>query len=472
MESPIPDRLALDLNRMQLELYSEGVPVLIVFEGSSGRIIWRVINEIIRTLEPRGVEYHHFDPQAENNPNSVLDFLKYTPGAGKISLYDRSWYSLMIDRYSDDEEWLDCHLENINRYEDYLTDNGVLLIKILLRATPSILERYGSEYGPDDSAGKTYLSADHIDPVKYRAMMLDRIYNRTDTESCPWSQIISGNLSETASAVVEEIIERMKSSVKKNSKSKYADQERKYPNPRDNIDLSVKCKDYGESLAELSEELAELQMKLAEGNRSVVLGFEGWDAAGKGSCIKHLCHALNPRGYRISQTKTPTEDELAHTYLWRFCDSIPSAGRITIFDRTWYGRMMVEPIEDLCTREEYDRAASEINYFERIMHNNNTIIIKFWLDISKEEQLKRFEKRRDDPLKRWKITDEDWRNRSKWDEYDRYVDAMIESTNTEYAPWTVIGSDDKKYARVKVMETVVKVLKEQLDGDPSTLFVD
>ena len=168
--------------------------------------------------------------------------------------------------------------------------------------------------------------------------------------------------------------------------------------------------------------------------------------------------------FRSFQTKVPTEEEISHTYLWRFLRGIPEKGRITVFDRTWYGRMMVEHIEGFCTEEEYRRSPAEINAFEKMIVNNGAILVKFWLDITSDEQLVRFNDRANDPLKQWKITEDDWRNRSKWDEYDEHVDIMMESTNTDHAPWVVVDANNKKRARVKVLETVVEALREELMG--------
>jgi polyphosphate kinase 2 (PPK2 family) len=216
-------------------------------------------------------------------------------------------------------------------------------------------------------------------------------------------------------------------------------------------------------LSELSEQLGVLQMDLSLSNRSMIVCFEGWDASGKGSCIKHLCHALNPRGYAVFQTKAPSKEELDHTYLWRFVGGIPKKGHITVFDRTWYGRMMVEHIEGFCTDLEYGRSPIEINALEKMIVNDGAILLKFWLDISRDEQKKRFKKRTKDPLKQWKITEEDWRNRAKWKEYDEHVDVMMESTNTEYAPWVVVDANNKKHARVVVLRTVIETFKKELN---------
>ena len=236
-----------------------------------------------------------------------------------------------------------------------------------------------------------------------------------------------------------------------------------YPNPRLSADLSLEARSYRGELEELSIKVAKAQTRLAESGRSMVIVFEGWDAAGKGGSIKRLVRAMNPRGYYVRPVAAPALEEKLHSYLWRFTVNLPKAGHITIYDRSWYGRMMVEPIEGFCTPEEYSHAADEINAFERQIHDSGGIVIKFWMEISSDEQLARFEAREDNPYKQWKITDEDWRNREKWDTYCEYVDRMIASTNTPYAPWVVVESEDKKYGRLKVLRTVVEAIEKELD---------
>ena len=171
----------------------------------------------------------------------------------------------------------------------------------------------------------------------------------------------------------------------------------------------------------------------------------------------------NPRGYKTVPTPAPTQEEKSHSHLWRFTKNVPAPGHITIFDRSWYGRMMVEPIEGFCTEIEYSRAASEINLFEAAMGYSKIIVLKFWIDITKDVQLERFNERASNPMKQWKLTDEDWRNREKWNIYEKYVDSMIMQTNTPFAPWFDIENNDKKYGRIKVMQTIVDVLKKELD---------
>ena len=195
----------------------------------------------------------------------------------------------------------------------------------------------------------------------------------------------------------------------------------------------------------------------------VIIAFEGWDAAGKGGAIKRISEKMDPRGYCVNPIGAPNDVEKSHHYLWRFWNRIPKAGHIAIFDRTWYGRVLVERVEKLATEEEWNRAYREINDMESHLYNEGTIIIKFWIHIDKDEQAKRFKEREENPEKQWKITSEDWRNREKWDEYLQAINEMLIRTSTNYAPWTIVEGNSKYYARVKIIETIVKVLEERLN---------
>ncbi len=461
MEALIPKDLSEELNRVQLDFYTSGIPVLVIFEGSSGRVISRVINEIIRCLEPRGISYHHFDPK-KAGPRLVFDYLEGTPEKGSFSLYDRSWYSMVVDRYDGSKKRTEAMVSSCNRFERYLVENGTFIIKILLNATPDDVEKYAGDYCPKFCVNNTFLSADKIDHSKFKEVMDNDLQKNTDTEYAPWEVIDVGEVEVTVLKVAKRIRDRLTERYDEGMKilsHKVSDVE--YMNPRKGLKLHVEYSEEGD-LEKYSNQLYEMQSMLAASNRSLIIGFEGWDAAGKGSAIKHLTYALNPKGYVVRQVKAPTEEELAHTYLWRFSGTMPDAGHITIFDRTWYGRMVVEPIEGLCTKEEYERAASEINFMELMMADYGAIVMKFWLDISSDEQLERFNKRAVCPLKQWKLTDDDWRNRGKWEEYDRYIDRAISLTNTPYAPWTVVPANNKRYARVHIIKAVLDRLRSEL----------
>ncbi len=208
-------------------------------------------------------------------------------------------------------------------------------------------------------------------------------------------------------------------------------------------------------------ELHRCARRLYERGRSLVVVFEGWDAAGKGGAIRRVTEKLDPRGYQVFAIAAPTDEEKAHHYLWRFWRRLqpPSDKQILIFDRSWYGRVLVERVEGFATEEEWRRAYREINEFERQLADAGMAIVKLWFHISHEEQLRRFEAREETPHKRWKLTDEDWRNRDKWDDYEQAVHDMLLKTSTQQAPWTAVESDDKRWARVKTLRTVCEALE-------------
>ena len=237
----------------------------------------------------------------------------------------------------------------------------------------------------------------------------------------------------------------------------------------ESVDLSkaLKRKQYRRKLTQLQTQVRALGFEVYRQQRPVVMVFEGWDAAGKGGAIKRLTARLDPRSYEVHAIAAPSGEDAVRHYLYRFWRRLPIVGEIGIFDRSWYGRVMVERIEGFCTTAEWQRAFGEINEFEKQLVDFGTIIFKFWVHISKEEQLDRFESRRTTPYKAWKLTEEDWRNREKWDQYAEAVEDMVTKTSTPYAPWTIVPGNDKKYARINVLETVVKQLSHELDFDPS-----
>jgi polyphosphate kinase 2 (PPK2 family) len=229
------------------------------------------------------------------------------------------------------------------------------------------------------------------------------------------------------------------------------------------VDLSLQLgrEEYKKQLRKLQVELHRRAFKLYEERRPLILVCEGWDAAGKGGAIRRLTEKLDPRSYLVFAIAAPTEEELAHHYLWRFWKRLkpPREKQIMIFDRTWYGRVLVERVEGFATEQEWRRAYREINDFERQLIDAEAYIVKLWYHVSPEEQLNRFEQRKVTSHKKWKLTDEDWRNREKWDAYESAVEDMLLKTSTQQAPWTIIEGNDKRWARVKTLRTVVDALK-------------
>jgi polyphosphate kinase 2 (PPK2 family) len=231
------------------------------------------------------------------------------------------------------------------------------------------------------------------------------------------------------------------------------------------VDLSkaLSKKEYERRLVDGQARLGQLGHQVYVQRRPIVIVYEGWDAAGKGGSIRRMTEALDPRGYVVHPIGAPAGEDETHPYLWRFWRRLPEKGQIAIFDRSWYGRVLVERVEGFCTKEAWKRAFREINQFERQLADFGSIIVKFWLHIDPDEQLARFEARRDTRYKSWKLSDEDWRNREKWDLYREAVEDMLLKTSTLTAPWTIVEGNSKYYARVKAIETIIETLERELE---------
>lgn len=235
----------------------------------------------------------------------------------------------------------------------------------------------------------------------------------------------------------------------------------------DDLDQSREMEkdEYKSKLRDLQLSMLELQQGLLETKRTLILAFEGVDAGGKGGAIKRLVEMLDPHKIKIHAIAKPTPTEYRYHYMWRFWNKLPAHGETTIFDRSWYGRVLVERVEGFATKDEWHRAYDEINEFERTLVEGGAIMLKFYLQITKDEQKQRFERRQGDPFKRWKINDEDWRNRNKWGQYIEAAEDMFKRTSTDHAPWHVIPGNFKWYARVKVLKTVVHKLQKELKAE-------
>jgi polyphosphate kinase 2 (PPK2 family) len=307
---------------------------------------------------------------------------------------------------------------------------------------------------------------------------------RTDTEYAPWNVVEAVDKRFAAAKIYSIVAKSLKEKVKTARAQRKAAEDggdaSVFPKRAGDMDdrrmgesilskadlsLSYTKEEYKERLGRLQKKMEKLHGELYRRRIPVVLGFEGWDAGGKGGAIKRLTEKMDPRGYVVHPTASPNDIERQHHYLWRFWTDMPKAGHVTIFDRTWYGRVMVERIEGFCTEQEWKRAYKEINSMERDLADAGAVVLKFWMQIDKDEQERRFKARQENPEKQWKITDEDWRNREKWDQYEEAVNEMLIRTSTPYAPWVVVEGNSKYYARIKVLETVVKTIEERLKKD-------
>ena len=469
--------LQQNLSKLQLKMKEKDLPVIIVFEGWGASGKGSLIADIIKMLDPRFFNVYSTLPAAETDRRYPLmkRFWENIPAKGKMAIMDRGWYQeLAIAKLEEgiSEEEYDRRIESVNTFERQLTDDGYLIIKLFLHISRQEQKRRFIKLREDNSTKWRVTDTDKMRNKNYDTYykQFDDMLKRTDTEYCHWRVIDTTDKQFTRFQLFNILVSQITNAV--NSEPHYpipADVTTMFPMQKTPLLSEVplenkvlKPSKYPEELKKCQKQLAKLHGKIYKKKIPVVIAFEGWDAAGKGGAIKRLGAAFDPRGYEAVPVAAPEKYELERHYLWRFWRKLPKTGHITIFDRTWYGRVMVEKLEGLTPEARCAMAYREIDEFERELTRSGVILIKFWMQIDKDEQLKRFTERMENPEKQWKITDEDWRNRDKWDLYETAVNEMLEKTSTVYAPWTIVESNDKLYARIKVMNTVIDRLEEAL----------
>lgn len=478
------------LGLAQRRLKEAGIPVLILFDGMDAAGKGTQINRLIQFLDPRGFDVYASSRVTEDEAMRpfLWRFWTLTPENGRIAVFDRSWYrKVREDRFEGRtaKKELAEAFRDICSFEKQLTDSKAVIIKLFLYISR---EEQKKRFKKLEESGETAWrvtkedwkrNEDYDRYLKINEEMLER----TDTEYAPWTIIEATDKSYGAMKILKTVTETLEDTLAKRAEEERLKEEKKKAaetllkageNPAENsryqngvlsgIDLSktMTREAYKKEIDRLQKKLELLHSELYRLRIPVVLGFEGWDAGGKGGAIRRLTSHLDPRGYQVCPTAAPNDIEKKHHYLWRFWNRMPKAGHIAIFDRTWYGRVMVERIEGFCREEEWRRAYQEINEMESHLVNAGAVVLKFWLQIDKDEQKRRFEERVRIPEKQWKITDEDWRNREKWDQYELAVNEMLVRTSTTYAPWIVVEGNCKYYARVKVLRTVVEALEKKI----------
>ena len=476
----VMDEAEEKLGLLQRECKDAGIPVILVFEGMGAAGKGVQINRLIQALDPRGFDVYACDRPTEDE--QMRPFLwRYwtkTPANGRIAIFDRSWYrSVQVDRFDGltTEDKLEGAYQDILSFEKQLSDDGMVIIKFFLYIDK---EEQKKRFKKLDASKETSWRVTKEDWERNRHFdrylrMNEEMLEKTDTDYAPWAIIESVDKDYAATKIVSSVMDRLQYELEK--RKALADsktvgtapattRERFKNGVLSGIDLSKSLTEeaYKEQVKKLQKRLSELHSELYRLRIPVVIGFEGWDAGGKGGAIKRLTSQLDPRGYRVNPTAAPNDIEKVHHYLWRFWNNVPKAGHIAIFDRTWYGRVMVERIEGFCTEDDWKRAYQEINEFERELTDWGAVVVKFWIHIDQDEQLRRFTDRQNTPEKQWKITDEDWRNREKWPQYEIAVNDMLQKTSTEFAPWYIIESQDKKYARIKALKILIKAIEEAL----------
>ena len=437
-----------------------------------------LVKKMIGYIDPRGFAVHPIWPATDEERSYpfLWRFWQKLPARGQMSFFYHSWYTHVLEdrlfeRVSDAQ--VPMVMRQINAFERQMVDDGAAIAKFWVHLSKKELKNRLKKLESDKLQAwrvrpEDWHQAKNYD--KYRTFAEEMVV-QTSTGPAPWT-LVEGDCQRWArvkvltqmAATITEALDRLHL---QSPPLAVTIQNRLEPTEPDflaqvNLSQALTSEEYKQKLRQEQVRLGKLQQSLHQQKMSVLVLFEGWDAAGKGGAIKRLTDTLDPRSYVVNAFAAPTDEEKAHHYLWRFWRKLPNAEKIAIFDRSWYGRVMVERVEGFATETEWRRAYQEINEFEEQLTSAGCVLIKFWLHISQEEQLKRFTDRQKNPFKQYKLTDEDWRNREKWPFYEVAVNQMIQRTSTPAAPWTLIPANDKYFARVNVIETVVQAIRHEL----------
>jgi len=470
------------LAALQRESKERGIPVIIAFEGWNAAGKGTLINRLIMPLDPRGFTVESFRPPTEEEQRFpfLWRFWVNTPANGRWTICDRTWYRPVLqDRVTGLTRGRDIEraFRDINAFERQLADGGTVIVKFFLHISMKEQKKRFDQLRKNPATAWRVTKHDLKRHKQYDDYFsaYDEMLARTDSEFAPWTVVESHDERFAILKILDAMIsalERRLAAPDSNpgeNRSIGSTPERDLPGELkesilDRIDLSqhVEPDDYKQQLGKKQDRVRELEYEIYQERIPVIIVYEGWDAAGKGGNIRRITQNLDPRGYEVVPIAAPNDIEKAHHYLWRFWMQLPKSGHITIFDRSWYGRVMVERVEGFCSETEWRRAYREINEMEEHITDFGTVMLKFWIHIDREEQLRRFESRKEMPHKQWKITEEDWRNREKWDAHREAVEEMIYRTSTPYAPWTIIESNSKRFARLKALDTVIEAIEHRL----------
>ncbi|MBY0509551.1 MAG: polyphosphate:AMP phosphotransferase [Rhodospirillaceae bacterium] len=473
------DQLRFDLVELQQRCRQvAGFPIIIVLAGVQGAGVVDSLNLLNTWMDPRWIHTHAIDRPSDEERERPL-FWRYwrsLPAAGNIGLYLDGWYGEAFAKKGGAP-----HLRDIKAFERTLTDDGALIVKIWLHLTAAQQKRKPDTHQLDPVFGFRASDATWPQPAPYGAFVATaaKALKATHTDAAPW-HVINGHDDNHRRATLLTILRdamenhrkawrtKAKAAAKEIRQAVKAHKKRKgvtsLAGPLSKVDLSktMSAAAYAKAFRPRQDRLYDLQKQAHAAGVSTVIAFEGWDAAGKGGAIRRVTYALSARNYEVVPIAAPNDEERAHHYLWRFWRHLGRAGHMTLFDRTWYGRVLVERVDRFITDGAWKRAYKEINEFEKQLADHGTLLVKFWLHIDAGEQLKRFKERRDTPYKRWKLTDDDWHNRGKRALYEAAVNEMLTRTSTTHAPWHVVPANDKQCARIMILDVTIKALERAL----------
>ena len=465
-------QLEIKLSQLQQKAKAAGLPVIIVFEGWDAAGKGTQIGKLLLSLDPRGYQVHPINPPTEEERfrPSLWRFWNKIPPRGKIAIFDGSWYEqVTIERIQKTVREKDESkaFDSIQAFESQLTQDGYLIIKFFLHISKEEQKSRFQKLEKNAATAWKVTGADWKNYKRYKKLypQYEKVLKKTDYTFAPWHVLSAENERIATIEIYEKTCLALEKALSQQipRKAPALKEIKQYPLRKINLELSIPEKEYETRLRLSQKRLYELEHELYHFRIPLILVFEGSDAAGKGGVIKRLVRGLDPRGFEVVPIGAPSEEEKRCHYLKRFWEKVPKAGHITIFDRSWYGRVLVERVEELCPERDWKRAYEEILDTEKQWAQSGAVILKFWLQIDPATQLKRFELREGNPLKKWKITEEDWRNREKWDAYQLAVNEMLYRTHKSYAKWHIIEANDKKYARIKVLETCIDTLEKIIE---------
>ena len=462
-------------------LREKKLPVLVLIEGWAAAGKGSLIKEIISEIDPRfyNVVSPAVIPESDSRYPFLYPYASAIPENGKLIFLDSGWMENVVRkqlRLEISREEYKRRVRAVNEFERQLRDGGYLVLKIFLHIDKK--EQFERLESLTESADTEWrVTRDDLwQHREYKQFLkaYDEFMEKTG-DTVKW-HILDGTRKKVA---VRDAMKLLVSKIDKAlEKGRYVGEpfEEDFPllkMPKlSEVDLSpaIGEEEYKKELKKLQKRLGELHNVIYRKKIPVILCYEGWDAAGKGGNIRRVAYPLDPRGFDVHPIASPEPHELNRQYLWRFWTRLPRTGHICIFDRTWYGRVMVERLEGFCSEKDWKRAYNEINEFERQLTDWGAVLLKFWIHIDQDTQLARFTERQNTPEKQWKITEEDWRNREKWPQYEAAVDEMLQKTSTENAPWFIIESNDKLYARIKALRIIVDALEKACDSHFENTF--
>jgi polyphosphate:AMP phosphotransferase len=466
----------VDLINAQYDLRSADFPVVVLLTGDDRAGVGEVLNVLHQWMDTRFVQSFAFGARREEERERPR-FLRYwnaLPRKGQLAFFVGDWStSLLADHLGGeiDDAAFACGLDHVERFERTLVEDGTLLLKFWLHLPKKKLKRRLEQARKNDSAA---LRIDSVDRRLYRNYdgllpHAEHLIRKTSSAAARWQIVEGTDPAYRNLTVAEGILAAVKARL---------DAHESVPAARTiaipdldphttvlgsvDLEASIPYDDYKATLLDLQGRLRELVARARKKGVATVLMFEGWDAAGKGGAIRRITHALDARDYRTVAIAAPTEEEHAHHYLWRFWRQLPRDGQLAIFDRSWYGRVLVERVEGFARDDEWRRAFAEINDFEDQLVLHGVALCKFWLHIDADEQLRRFQAREKTPYKKYKIGEDDYRNRDKWDAYVAAIDEMVARTSSELAPWSLVPANDKRFARIAILRTVCDAMKRAL----------